>query len=119
MIYGAMGRMMSFYLSVNSLSWDTTKLIDITATHLSDISKDVKLEASILILNGKEQTIRKTSKLNDEVRFNICARSFWVSGQKVFFDLRFFDPSARMYSKRFLERKWKETPLKHFNNDDG
>ena len=78
---------------------------DITATLLSDVSKDVKLEPSVLTLNGKEQTMRKTSKLNDEVRFNICARSFWVSGQKVFFDVRFFDPNARMYSKRFLEQK--------------
>ena len=43
--------------------------------------------------------MRKTAKMNDEVQLDICARSFWVSGQKAFFDGRVFDPNARRYSK--------------------
>ena len=61
---------------------------DITATLLSDVCKDVELEPSLLPLNGQQQTMRKTAKTNDEVRVDICARSFWVSGQRAFFDVR-------------------------------
>ena len=61
---------------------------DITATLLSDVCKDVELEPSLLTLNGEQQMMRKTAKTNDEVRVDICARSFWVSGQRAFFDVR-------------------------------
>ena len=58
------------------------KVRDLTATLLSEVCKDVELEPSLLTLNGEEQTMSKTAKKNDEVRVDICARSFWVSGQK-------------------------------------
>ena len=67
----------------------------ITATLLSDVCKDLELEPSLLTLNGEQHTMRKTAETNDEVRFDICARSFWVSGQRAFFDVRVFDPNAR------------------------
>ena len=73
---------------------------DITATLLSDVFKDVELEPSLLTLNGEEQTMRKTAKL----LLDICARSFWVNGQKAFFDVRVFDPNARRYSKQILKQ---------------
>ena len=44
---------------------------DITAAHLSDICKDVELEASLLKLNGEEQMMRKRAKMIDEVRLDI------------------------------------------------
>ena len=44
---------------------------DIRAAHLSDICKDVELEASLLKLNGEEQMMRKRAKMNDEVRLEI------------------------------------------------
>ena len=77
---------------------------DIIATLLSDFCKDVELEPSLLTLNGEQQTMRKTAKTNDEVRLDSCARSFWVSGQRVFFDLRVFDPNAQRYSKQTLKQ---------------
>ena len=49
---------------------------DVSATLLSDICKDVELEPSLLTLNGEQHTMRKTAKRNDEVRLDICARSF-------------------------------------------
>ena len=52
------------------------KVRDITATLLSDVCKDIELEPSLLTLNAEEQTMRKTAKTNDEVRLDICARSF-------------------------------------------
>ena len=77
---------------------------NITATLLPDVCKDVKLEPSLLSLNGEEQTARKTANINDEVRLDICARSFWVSGKKAFFDVRVFDPNAQRYSKQTLKQ---------------
>ena len=77
---------------------------DITATLLSDVCKNVELEPTLLPLNEVEQTMRKTVKANDEVRLDICARSFWVRGQKAFFDVRVFDLNARWYSKQTLKQ---------------
>ena len=68
---------------------------DITATHLSEVCKDIELEPSLLTLNGEEQTMSKIAKRNDEVRLDICASSFWMSDQKAFFDVRVFDPNAQ------------------------
>ena len=48
--------------------------------------------------------MRKTARTNDELRLDICARSFWVSGQIAFFDVRAFDPNARRYSKQILRQ---------------
>ena len=75
----------------------------ILATLLSDVCKDIELEPSILTLNGEEETVRKTAETNDEVRLNICARSFWVSGQNAFFHIRVFDPNSQRYSKQALK----------------
>ena len=77
---------------------------DITATISSEVCKGVELEPSLLTLNGEEQTMSKTAKKNGEVRLDICARSFWVSGQKAFFDVRVFNPNARRYSKQTLKQ---------------
>ena len=76
------------------------KVRDITATLLSDVFKDVELEPSLLTLNEKEQTMRKTAKLP----LDICARSFWVNGQKAFSDVRIFDPNTRRHSKQTLKQ---------------
>ena len=46
---------------------------DITATHLSDVFKDVELEPFFFTLIGEEQTMRKTTKTNDEVRVSASA----------------------------------------------
>ena len=80
------------------------KVRDITATLLSNVCKDVELEPSPLSLNGEEQTMRKTAKTNDEVQLDVCPRSFSVSGQKAFFDVRVFDPNAQRYSKQTLKQ---------------
>ena len=49
-----------------------------------------------MTLIGEEQTMSKTAKTNDEVRLDICARSFWVSSQKEFFE-------TRDYTTRIME----------------
>ena len=77
---------------------------DIKATVLSDVCKYVKLEPSLLKLNGEEQTTNKTAKENDDVQLGICARIFWVIGQKAFFDVRVFDPNTRRCPKQTLKQ---------------
>ena len=57
-----------------------------------------------MALNGENQTVRKTTKINDEVQLDICARSFWVSGHKAFFDLRVFYPYLQECSKETLKQ---------------
>ena len=49
-----------------------------------------------MTLNGEEQTMSKTAKTNDEVRLDICARSFWMSSQKEFFE-------TKDYTTRIME----------------
>ena len=91
---------------------------DKTATLLSDVFKDAELEPSLLTLNGEEQTMRKTAKMNDEIQLDICARSSWVSGQKAFFDGRVFDPNARRYSKQTLKQCYSMNEIekkRHYN----
>ena len=46
---------------------------DIKATHFSDVGKDVELEPFLFTLIGEEQTMRKTTKMNDEVRVSASA----------------------------------------------
>ena len=77
---------------------------DITATPLSEVCKDVELEPSLLTLNGEKQTMSKAATKNDEVRLDICARSFWVSVHKAFFDVRVVDSNAWTYSKQTLKQ---------------
>ena len=87
------------------------ELRDITATLLLDLCKDVELEPSLLTLNEEEQTMRKTAKTNEEIRLDIWARSFWVSGQKAFFHVRVCRSKRSKVLKTdseamlFLERK--------------
>ena len=57
-----------------------------------------------MTLNGNKQTMSKANKTNDAVRLDICTKSFWVGGQKAFFELRVFDPNARRYSKQILKK---------------
>ena len=92
---------------------------DKTAALLSDVCKDVKLEpSSHLTLNGEEQMMRKTTKANDEVLLGICGSSFWVSDQRVFFDVKVFNPNVWRYSKQTLKQCYflNENERKHHFN---
>ena len=80
------------------------KVTNITATLLLDVCIDIKLQPSFLTLNREKQTMRKRVKTNDEVQLDLCPRGVWVIGQKAFFDIRFFDPNARRFSKQTLKQ---------------
>jgi len=70
---------------------------DFTARLLSKICRDVKIEPLLQILEGTEDLQRWTDR-SDEARLDIAARgSFWVTGQKAFFDVKVFNPLAKRY----------------------
>ena len=50
------------------------------------------------------QIIITTVNTNDGARSDISARSFRITGQKVIFDFRAFDPNASRYQSRSLEQ---------------
>ena len=64
---------------------------NLTASLLSEVYHDVCVEPELL------QLTEKMSIRSDEARVNIAARSFWVTGQMAFFDVRVFNPIAKRY----------------------
>ena len=52
--------------------------------------KDVRVEPSLLKLNGEEETMRRTAKKNNKIRLDVSARGFWVNDQAAYFNVRVF-----------------------------
>ena len=46
----------------------------------------------------------KTAKVEKESRPDVAARGFWMRGQKLFCDIRVFNPLAKCYCKKSLEK---------------
>ena len=65
------------------------------ANTLKELCKYVA-EPSILNLTAERFT-QKTAKTGDKAKPDICARGFWISGQRLFLDVRVFDPNASRY----------------------
>ena len=68
-------------------------LRDLTANLLTEVCKDVYIEPQTLAATG-ETFNNGTANTSNEARVDIKSRGFWVRGQKAFFDVRVFDPSA-------------------------
>ena len=62
----------------------------ITASLLNEVCNDVKIEPMLAELD-REQIREVTGNRRREARLDVSAISFWVTGQRVFFDLRVFD----------------------------
>ena len=69
---------------------------NLTASLLNEVCHDVCVEPQLLQLTG-ENLNEKMAIRSDEARVDIAARSFWVTGQMVFFDVRVFNPIAKRY----------------------
>lgn len=70
---------------------------DVTARLLQEVCSDVRVEPPLQPLTGEDLT-EQTAIRTDEARLDVSARSFWVTGQRAFFDVRIFNPIARRYS---------------------
>ena len=69
---------------------------DLTSKMLNEVCSDVQIEPPLNPLSG--ETLKEISaNRKDDARLDIAARSFWVSGQKAFFDIRVFNPLAIRY----------------------
>ena len=74
---------------------------NITSALLSEVCKDVSKEPRLQPLTGETFSLR-SANTDPEARLDISARGFWVKGQKAFFDVRIFEPTASCYSKMKL-----------------
>ena len=71
---------------------------DTTARLLTEVCKDVRVEPLLHPLTG-ETLQERTANTSEEARLDISARGFWTSGQKAFFDVRVFNPTASRYGQ--------------------
>ena len=55
-----------------------------------DKRKDGKTDNTVTDNN----LVPSTANTNDGARLDVSARGFWITGQKVFSDVRVFDPNA-------------------------
>ena len=77
-------------------------LRDTTADLLTITSKDVQIEPILTELTGEELRY-KTGKVEDDARVDVSARNFWRFGDKVFLDIRIFNPIADTHLKKSLK----------------
>ena len=84
------------------LSLRHNELRDITHDMMAEVCKGVESEPPLLPLTG-EQLQYQTANKNDNARLDISAKGFWTRGERVFFDIRVFDPMAPSHRKLNLE----------------
>ena len=75
---------------------------DLTANMLREVCHDVTTEPTLLPLEGENLRYR-TANTSNEARVDVSARGFWTNGQKAFFDVRIFDPTATCHRELSLE----------------
>ena len=63
------------------------------------------IEPTLQQLTG-ESLHERTANITDDVRLDIAARGFWISGQRAFFDIRVFNPMARRYESQELNKAY-------------
>ena len=78
-------------------------LRDITGALLEEVCQDVAIEL-ILQPVTDNNLAPSTTNTNDGARLDVSARSFWITGQKAFFNVRVFDPNASRYQSKSLKQ---------------
>ena len=88
----------------------------ITADFLKEVCLDVEEEPLLQEITG-EVFQAKTAKVEKEARLDVAARGFWMRGQKLFCDIRVFNPLAKCYRNKSLakmhETNEKEKKIKY------
>jgi len=84
---------------------------DVTAQMLGEVCRDVRIEPPLIPTEGRNFSLQSANTA-DDARLDISANSFWVRGQRAFFDIRIFNPMAT--SNRSQELLSAHT--KHENN---
>ena len=78
-------------------------LRDVTASYLTEVCKDVKVEPILTTLTG-EQFEERTANSAQDARLDISARGFCISGQRAFLDIRVFELNAQRYRNSNLQK---------------
>ncbi|XP_047481418.1 uncharacterized protein LOC125033892 [Penaeus chinensis] len=84
---------------------------DVTAQMLGEVCRDVRIEPPLIPTEGRNFSLQSANTA-DDARLDISANSFWIRGQRAFFDIRIFNPMAT--SNRSQELLAAHT--KHENN---
>ena len=75
----------------------------LTANLLKEVCIDVKEEPMLQEITG-EVFKSKRAKVEKDARLDISARGFWTKGQKVFCDVRVFNPLARCHRTKPIKK---------------
>lgn len=78
---------------------------DTTAELLTETLKYLKIEPSLIELTG-EKLKYKTGNMEDNARLDVQGRNFWRVGDKIFFDIRIFNPLADTYMKKSFKEAY-------------
>ena len=90
---------------------------DITASLLNEVCKDVRNEPPLIQLTG-ETFEQRTANTSDEARLDVSALGVWITGRRVFCDIRVFDHNAQRYGNTELKNcfaKNEEEKKKQYN----
>ena len=98
------------------------KIRNITASLLRETCRDVRIEPCLQHLTG-ETFEERTAVMTDEARVDVSARGFWTTGQTAFLDIRVFNPMAKRYVHKNLnkasETNEKEKKRKYCRKSNG
>ena len=83
------------------------ELRDLTGDLLAEVCKDVTIEPPLEPLTG-ELLKYKTAKTEDDAHPDVSARGFWIRGQRAFFDIKVFSPTAPSYRTKSLQQCYLE-----------
>ena len=79
------------------------KLRGIRGVLLEEVCHDVVIKP-ILQPVTDNNLAPSTTNTNNSVRLDVSARSFWITGQKAFFDIRVFDSNTSQYQSKSLKQ---------------
>ena len=67
----------------------------IVGAFLEEVFHDIAVK-TILKTIADKNLVPSTTNTNDRVRLDVRARSFWITGQKSFFNVRVFDTNPKV-----------------------
>ena len=107
-------RLLEATLEAGSSNWLTTLPIKehghFTAKVLAECHTNVKIEPILTPLTG-ETFPQASTATTDEARVDIAARGVWVKGQMALFDVRVFNPIAKVYLTSDLPAAYRRNEL--------
>ena len=80
---------------------------DFTAHVLKEVTNDVEVEPLLEPHTGEK--LNKSSISTDNARVDIAARNVWIKGQRVYFDVRVFNPLSRTYRDLSLSKVYERS----------